>query len=92
MQFNFWQRLVAKAVLWALFGPELPAECRVDRAICQTNKMLKNFQPNEQREIARGVLNFIYPGYHMRRYRINKTVTLTMNTDGEKERGQHEKN
>jgi hypothetical protein len=35
MGFNWWQKLLAKLVLWALFGPELPAERKVDRAIYQ---------------------------------------------------------
>lgn len=65
IRFNFWQKLVAKAVLWALFGPELPAERRVDRAICQSVKMLKNFPHNEQKEIVRGILNYTYPNAHI---------------------------
>lgn len=65
MRFNFWQKLVAKAVLWALFGPELPSERIVDRAILQTIKMLRNFKHDEQKEIIRAALNYTYPNAHI---------------------------
>lgn len=57
--------IVARLIVWALFGSPGPGERTVDQALAECKKMLNLLPIRDQYEIIRGLVSWRYPGRHI---------------------------